>query len=632
VTLFLALAVLALDGGLVEDFEGAVLEGWERVSSDSHPPYNSAELVRDPQAARSGIQFLRMRTQGGATALRRQAWPVDSALPYRLTVQARLSGTRSNSAAVTLIWLNGDGRQVAESRSTPLSRPGGWTEIALDIARVPAGAASVSPRLDFDGDDVRGECDFDRLVLAPVERLDIRPAGRPFAVFTPEEYPRFSVSLAGAGAGAHGITLTMQGSDGTQVRRTAVLTAPADQSVDLDFPRLGPGAHQLVATLDGREDPRSLTVLVPNPWISPRDGAPPADEILALAGLSTALRDPAAANDSLEVVLRRRIADPGSTPTLGRLFLDAEGRPTAALLALRAANDVLANAVPLPDPGLFPPNVHIAAFRKGDSAALALWSETGELEMPVALNEGAKLYPPLGAIRVLRPGERLRLGALPVFITGIDPLLLELRLNLAGPDLPLQLGPSARTLRLRNPSRTQALRDVRVRLEELPAGWRVTPREISAATLAGDADLSEELQFVLPPSEAERIQELRFEVRFVRNGQERVIRLSRAVRVTSPLGIETAVVDGPKPGSKKLTVRITNASDRAMTLAIRARLPQLPEQIELLRNLAPGATSSPFEYVVKDVPLLDPTRLAAEIDVQESVGARAGARKVILLR
>jgi hypothetical protein len=564
-----------------------------------------------------------MRTQGGSTALRRQAWPVDGALPYRLTVQARLTGTRRNSAAVALIWLNGDGRQVAESRSTPLSRPGGWTEIALDIARVPAGAASVSPRLDFDGDDVRGECDFDHLVLAPVERLDVRPAGRSFAIFTPEEYPRFSVSLAGAGAGAHGITLTMQGSDGTQVRRSVVLTAPADRSVDVDFPRLGPGAHQLVATLDGQEDPRSLAVLVPNPWISPRDGAPPADEILALAGLSSALRDPAAANDSIEVVLRRRIADPGSALTLSRLFLDAGGRPTAALLALRAANDVLADAVPLPDPGLFPANVRIAAFRKGNSAALALWSETGELEMPVALNEGAKLYPPLGAIRALRPGERLRLGALPVFIAGIDPLLLELRLNLSGPDLPLQLG---------NPSRTQALRDVRVRLEELPAGWRVTPREFSAATLAGDADLSEEFQFVLPPSETERIQELRFEVRFVRNGQERVIRLSRAVRVTSPLGIETAVVDGPKPGSKKLTVRITNASDRAMTLAIRARLPQLPEQIELLRNLAPGATSAPFEYVVKDVPLLDPTRLAAEIDVQESVGPRAGARKVILLR
>jgi hypothetical protein len=65
---------------------------------------------------------------------------------------------------------------------------------------------------------------------------------------------------------------------------------------------------------------------------------------------------------------------------------------------------------------------------------------------------------------------------------------------------------------------------------------------------------------------------------------------------------------------------------------MRARLPHLPEQNELLRDLAPGAASAPFEYVIKDVALTDPTHLTAEFDVQESIGGRASARKVVPLR
>ena len=69
-----------------------------------------------------------------------------------------------------------------------------------------------------------------------------------------------------------------------------------------------------------------------------------------------------------------------------------------------------------------------------------------------------------------------------------------------------------------------------------------------------------------------------------------------------------------------------------MTLAMRARIPQHPEQNELLRDLAPGGSSAPFVYVVKDVPLLDPAHAQAEIDVQESLGARAAARRLVPLR
>ena len=68
-------------GEMTEDFEGPVLEGWERVVSDAHPPYNSHELVADRNAAKSGSQFLRLHTLGGSTAMRHKPWRVDPARP-----------------------------------------------------------------------------------------------------------------------------------------------------------------------------------------------------------------------------------------------------------------------------------------------------------------------------------------------------------------------------------------------------------------------------------------------------------------------------------------------------------------------------------------------------------------------
>jgi hypothetical protein len=274
----------------------------------------------------------------------------------------------------------------------------------------------------------------------------------------------------------------------------------------------------------------------------------------------------------------------------------------------------------------------VAAFRRKATVTLALWTDGPALEIPMTVNEGARLYPPLGAIRAVRPGDRVTVGPLPIFLVGLDPLLLDARLTLGGGDLPIQLNPASRTLTFHNPSRTEALRNVRIRFDDLPAGWRISPREITATTLAPDGDLVEDLQIALPASERERLQELRFEISFLRGGKEHVIRLSRAVRLAAILRIDAEIAPGPKPGSKQVTVRIVNASDHPMTLAMRARIPQHPEQNELVRQLAPGAISAPFTYLVKDVPLLDPAHLTAEIEVQEAVGARAAARCQLSLR
>lgn len=600
----LLLAALALAGDPhVETFDDPSLDGWERVVSEAHPPYNTIETLRSS---------LHLVTMGGSTSIRRlptRSWPVSADQPYRVSIGARLVGTRRNTASIALVWLDASGRTLSETRSSALAGPCERTPIVLEIPGPPAGAAAVAPRIDFSGDDVRGEAFFDQLRFEPIELLDVRPAGRSVAIFAPEEYPRFTASLAGSPAGTQTITFVLRSTSGAELRRTASIATPSDEPVAVDFRALPVGAYELTASVDGRGAVRRRTVLV-------APGARPGVDLRAWAGL------PSTGHPGLDAVLRHRLALP----------FDAEGLPTAALLGRRTANEVLADAAPLPDPGLFPEPVRTAAFRKGATATLALWSDGAETDLSLSLNPDAVVHPLLGPSHPLLPGGKLRLGPLPVFLTGVDPLLLEMRVDLPGGDLPLQIGAVVRPLRFRNPSKSRPMSDVRIRLEDVPPGWRVSPRSVAVPALAPDAELAEDLQITLPSGESEGTRDLKFEIAFTRDGKEHVVHLIRSITLRAALAIESAVADGPKPGSRVVTIRVRNGSDRPMTLALRARLPNLPEQNELLRPLAPGAVSPTFEYVVKDVPLLDPTRASAEIEVQESLGARAGARKTVPLR
>ena len=614
--LLLVLSLLSFatpaSGELVEDFEGAAPEGWEKVASDAHPPYNTVEPVRDPQAAKSGRQFLRMTTQGGATAFRRsfrKAWPVDAGRPYRFSAWARLTSTRRNSASITLTWLNAAGEKIGELRSTSLSKPGEWTELTLEIPRSPAGAAGASPRLDFDGDDVRGHCDFDLVTLAPIERIELRPVGRAFPVFSTAETPRFAVTPAGVPDGTHAITVTLRSPEGKEMRRSFRVTVPSKTAATVDFPALEPGAHELTASIDGSATRRTLVVLVPSPWTAPGKigEAPPLPSVISVP----------------ELIVRGLSWGPTT---------DSEGNPTEAWLAQWTTHAIVEGAEPMSAPDLFPPAVRVETFRRHDGAALALWNEKGEIDLPLSLNEGARLCSSLGILRPLQTKDTVKLGSKPVFILGVDPLLLETRLHISTSGLPLQIGPATRTFRFPNPSVKQTLRGVRVRLEEIPPGWRVSPLSISVDSLAPGADLSGDLQFSIPASETNRVQDLRFEIRFTSGGREYLLHTRRLVVLASAIELETTVQDGPQPDSKKVTLRVTNGSDHPLTLALRSRLPNLPEQLELLRDLAPGGKSMTYSYVVKDVHLIDPAHLVAEISAQESGSDRAFARKSVPIR
>jgi hypothetical protein len=615
VLLVLALGLGPGDGDIIEDFEGASAEGWERVASEPYPPYNTVERVRNPEEAKSHSQFLRLHTMGGPTAVRRSAlqpWAIEAGRPYRLSVWTRLSRTKRNRASLSVTWVGPSGDSILDQFSKAVDRTEGWTLLSIDLFQTPPGAAGILPCLNFDGDDVRGVCDFDLLSLVPVERLEIQPVGRRWPVFNTEEYPRFSIRLAGLPDGIHSVTAVLRLAKGPEIRRTATIRVPSDPLTMLDFPPTPVGAHELLVSVDGHDARRSLALLVPPPGLSMTD-------------LNE--QKETATWPSAEAALRSRILNPLKPVGLLPHFLDeSDGLPTRALYALGVIDALRKGAIAISDPGLFPASVQVAAFRKDTSAFLALWCETGSTEVVAGLHEGLKIQTPYGALRDLKVGERIKVGALPILLLDLDPLWTELRFKLSTAELPLQRGPMKVTARLENLSRIESPRDVTVSLEEAPVGWRIAPRRFKTPALAPGGVHAEDLDIVLPPTESERVQDLKFELRFTMKGREHVMHLSRPLRLKSALSLETAVVDGPMAGLKKVTLRIQNASDRTMTLSIRARVPGMAERMELVRDLGAGSRSTSFEYVVKDA------EGAAEFVVQESGGDRASGRRVVSLR
>jgi len=602
----LLLALSLGDGDRIEDFEGAGSEAWERLASDAHPPYNIVERVEDPSRARSGRQYLHFRTMGGSTGVRRSPrhpWPVESGRPYRASVWVRLSGTRHDAAFLSLTWVNAAGEVVAEQRSAPLSKAADWTELVLEVPASPAGASGVRPGLHFEGPDVRGLCDFDLLELSPAETLEVQAAARNRASFGPGEYPRFLLRPAGLPPGVHALTATLTASDGKALTRTATIDIPAQASVAVDFPPLPQGLYSLLASVDQRAAKRKIAVLV-----GPA-GATPEDEPSA--------QRPEPSGEGVATTLQAHLLDPRRPFAPDGGLFEADGTPKEAYFELRIADAVLAGTEPIPDPGLFPPDVQVAAFRKGAAIGFALWTEAGSVRLSPGLNEGARVQPLAGAPRPLRKDEELVLGPAPTFLLDVDPILADLRLELSTPELPLQLNPSRITLRLRNRSRGDAVSDLGVAFGPLPAGWRTSFRPLRLPALPPGAIREEALDLIVPASESERPVELAFTVRFTARDRELSVRFVRRLLLKSPIRIESV------PGSAKaLRVRLVNGSDREMTLSVRSRIPGLPEGLDVIPDLAPGTGSRTFEFPVRESG-------SAEIFVRETAGERALARRVL---
>jgi hypothetical protein len=335
-----------------------------------------------------------------------------------------------------------------------------------------------------------------------------------------------------------------------------------------------------------------------------------------VAGLLRALVEHAASGDPAAALV------PAAPP-----LVDAAGRPSEGLLALRVANDLLAGASPRP-PLLHPgAPVREAAFERDGRALVALWTDGPEVDREFQLGDGAALHPALGSARPLGASDRIRVGPMPVFVAGADVFFLESQTGLqVGGDgiLPLRADPTTRTIRFRNLSKDQDLRDLRIRLQPgIPADWIVRPPSLSGGPLAPRQDFEGEMTFTLPPTETEREQELRFEVRFVQGGKEHVLKASRRLRLVSPVGVEPIFLAG-----RRLSFRVRSSSERPVTILLRLRIPGLPEIVEPVGALAPGREHLTPELALPPLDDVEPTRRTVEVLGEERGGERVQFRRV----
>ncbi|HEX7901618.1 MAG TPA: hypothetical protein VF950_27920 [Planctomycetota bacterium] len=314
-------------------------------------------------------------------------------------------------------------------------------------------------------------------------------------------------------------------------------------------------------------------------------------------------------------------------------LLDAAGRPRPALVAIRALNDLLSGSKVWRDaPTLL--NVRELAFEKEGLTILAFWNPV-ETEREAHLGDGAIVYPPLGAARPHRPGERLRIGPMPLLVVKRDDVVFETQAGLQfyapgrpeSPDstLPLRVDPVTRVLRFRNLSPDETLSDVRVRLlEPLPAGWQIRPLEMRAATLPPRAEISQDTLFILPAGAGERSLDLPVELAFRKGGVEQRVRLTRTIEARSAIGIDVVSTPDGAQG-RKVSVRFSNKESRPISFLARVRLPGLPERAEPVGPLDVGAVHT-LDFTLRDFHLVDPTRRIADVFCEEPGGERARAR------
>jgi hypothetical protein len=352
-----------------------------------------------------------------------------------------------------------------------------------------------------------------------------------------------------------------------------------------------------------------------------------------------------------EEFLRRLVLHASATPAPRPAFvpvdrlLDADGFPGAGFLALRAANDILPGATPRPDLlALLGPPVR-AAFVKDGRAILVFWTDSGEVEREFNLGPEAEIFPPLESPRRILPGERVRIGTMPLFIGKVNPSFLETQLSLrlvdpadpAGPgnSLPLRTSPIYRTLRFRNRSRQSEIANLRVRiLEPLPPEWTIRPLEARDLSIPPNKELTHDLTLTLPPTEEEGERPLTVELLYTQDGRPQSVREKLLIKVMPQIVIDIQVADIPGgDDARKVSIRMTNATNRKMTLVAAVRLPDRPEQTEPLGTLEPNSpVERPLDYIVRNLSAIDKGHLRVEVLIEESGGERLHARKTAPLR
>lgn len=272
-------------------------------------------------------------------------------------------------------------------------------------------------------------------------------------------------------------------------------------------------------------------------------------------------------------------------------LLDADGFPAAGALAVRTVNDVLSGAVLVKGRHLLPPPIRDLVFLKGGTMTLALWSESGTVPVDAFFGYQARIVDPLGATRAIEPGAKFEVGSVPLFVVGIDPLLLETQVSVQfharekgeprDATIPLRLDPPVKLLRLKNHF-PDDLRNVSYRIADpLPAGWTVAPRENKISLLKAGEIFQTEVTVTIPPSEQEGTREIAIDLTFVKKEagdlKTYTLRVRRALTLTAELAV-VPVVERIDDDLRRMRLFVRNRSDHTVNLGGWVRIPGQPDR------------------------------------------------------
>jgi hypothetical protein len=330
---------------LAEEFDrppspGQLYGGWERVRSADHPDYNRIEW--------NEAGFIRLSTLGRMTSLQMAAaaaWEIEPAAPYRLSARVRLLGTERNGISVSLLWRDAELRMLDRTDSPVVRQAGGWTELAVEVRRIPERARRLAVRFDFGDSDVRGSCDIDHVRLLRRPSLELLPVGRPRPLF--DSLPAaLEVRAIGLPAAERTLQVIVRDALGAEVGSPRSVPISPGEPSRIDLAPPGPGVYEVEARAAGIRATTSILVGSPEP---PSAGSP----VGCLLAPSTRGLPSAAALVRMGGFPTARIAVGGGTAPgdIRTLIASLGSLPSVALVARGALRPELREFVDLVEVG-----------------------------------------------------------------------------------------------------------------------------------------------------------------------------------------------------------------------------------------------------------------------------------------
>ncbi|OHB71095.1 MAG: hypothetical protein A2W23_04445 [Planctomycetes bacterium RBG_16_43_13] len=294
-------------------------------------------------------------------------------------------------------------------------------------------------------------------------------------------------------------------------------------------------------------------------------------------------------------------------------LLDSDGVPLAPFLCLRTLNDVL-SGTKYEEKHIFSEPIKDMVFKKGSETVIAVWSEAGDVTKEIYLGENVKVIDAVGNVKHINKDKpAIKIGAVPIFIVGVNSNLVDTQLSLSFDDgiIPLRGKPTTKMLTFANNFEVD-IKDIHISIAKVPKGWLVKPTDISERSLPKGGSLTKELTFVLPPTEYASTGEVVVDISFVADKTYK-LKVSKSLRVVPQLDVSISLEEGAVTASKRGTLTVKNLSNRMLDLKAFIRLPALPPLEVNIAHLASEQSKPITTFTIPDTQLATGYKVAVQI-------------------